>query len=63
MKQRAFAKHADVDAGEFRVDDMVDRVNQMKRLLDGLPPGLAVEKIRALPLSEKDKAALLVLLG
>jgi hypothetical protein len=35
----------------------------MKRLLDGLPPGLAVEKIRALPLSEKDKAALLVLLG
>jgi hypothetical protein len=63
MKQRAFAKHADVDAGEFRVDEMVDRVNQMKRLLDGLPPGLAVEKIRALPLSEKDKAALLVLLG
>jgi hypothetical protein len=55
MTQQAMASHAEGGATEFWVEEMVDRVHQMKTMPAGLPPERAIETIKALPLSAKTK--------
>ena len=42
--------------------EISDKLNDLRKALDSLPSGLAIEEIRKLPLSEQEKAALIVLL-
>jgi FKBP-type peptidyl-prolyl cis-trans isomerase len=62
LKQRAMLKHAhQINAAQSMVE-ISDKLNDLRKALNSLPSGLAIEEIRKLPLSEQEKAALIVLL-
>jgi hypothetical protein len=55
-------KHAhQINAAQSMVE-ISDKLNDLRKALDSMPSGLAIEEIRKLPLSEQEKAALIVLL-
>ena len=62
LKQRAMLKNAhQINAAQSMVE-ISDKLNDLRKALDSMPSGLAIEEIRKLPLSEQEKAALIVLL-
>jgi hypothetical protein len=62
LKQRAMLKHAHQVTAAQSIAEISDKLADLRRTLDTLPAGVAIEEIRKLPVSEQEKAALIVLL-
>ena len=62
LKQRAMLKHAHQLTAAQSIAEISDKLADLRRTLDTLPAGVAIEEIRKLPVSEQEKAALIVLL-